>query len=94
MRAVCGELGTPLETTVNEIQVVRKVVVDGSYRAACSFATSGETEAALEALEECLEAGELDLERWQLDPDLDALRDDERFSELMHRLRDRVESAG
>ncbi len=60
--------------------------IDASYQAACSYAKNGETEAALEALQGCLDAGERDLERWQLDPDLDPLRRDARFQRLLGEL--------
>jgi hypothetical protein len=69
--------------------------IDTCYQAACSYAKSGEVEAAFEALAECFELGDLDVERWQLDPELDSLREDERFEgliDLMKRRSARVAS--
>lgn len=60
-----------------------KRAIETCYAAACSFAKNGESEAALDALAECFETGDLDAERWQLDPDLDDLRGEERFEGLL-----------
>lgn len=65
-------------------------VIESCYGAACSYARSGELEAALEALEECFRAGDRDAERWQLDPDLDSLRDDSRFRKLLAGMEERA----
>ncbi len=54
-----------------------------SYNAACLFALEGEKDRAMHCLEDAVEGGFWHKEWAEKDPDLDSMRDDPRFVELM-----------
>jgi CubicO group peptidase (beta-lactamase class C family) len=53
------------------------------FNLACAEALLGNTESALDALEEAIDAGWRDREAMRTDPDLTSIRDTERFGELL-----------
>jgi len=53
------------------------------YNLACSYSNLRETDQALEALEQAFELGYWDLEHMEQDPDLDHIKEDPRFLELV-----------
>lgn len=57
------------------------------YNLACSYALVGAKDEGLEALSRAIELGYDDKEHLEGDHDLDAIRDDERFSELVKKIR-------
>jgi tetratricopeptide (TPR) repeat protein len=57
------------------------------YNLACSYALLGSKEDGLEALGRAIELGYDDLEHLESDRDLDGIRDDERFAELVKKIR-------
>ena len=56
------------------------------YNIACTFALLNETEQAVDCLEKTVQRGYLDREWIENDSDLDSLRNDPRFQELLRRL--------
>jgi adenylate cyclase len=58
---------------------------DIAYSAAAAYSMLGETEKALNWLETAVERGHQELWWAHVDPDLDALRDQPRFEEIMAR---------
>lgn len=63
------------------------------YNQACARARLGRTDDALASLGAALEAGYADLDRVAGDPDLDALRGEQRFEDLLARARARQRAA-
>ncbi len=57
------------------------------YNLACSYALVGSKEDGLDALGRAIELGYDDLEHLEKDKDLDAIRNDERFEELVKKIR-------
>jgi len=55
------------------------------YGKACCFALQGQTKAAVDNLEKALEQGFRDFEQLKRSPDLDSIRDDERFRRLIEK---------
>jgi len=53
---------------------------------ACVYAGLGEAEEAIDCLEKCVASGMRQKEWFQNDSNLDPLREDPRFRELLHRL--------
>jgi len=58
------------------------------YNAACALALKGESKAALDALQRAVEQGFDDVHQLKKDDDLDAVRDDARFAEIVQLARD------
>jgi len=56
------------------------------YRVACVYAGLGEAEEAIDCLEKCVASGMRQKEWFQNDSNLDPLREDPRFRELLQRL--------
>lgn len=63
----------------------------GNYNIACYHALNGEAETALEFLETAIELGMKDFMHMKHDSDLDSLREDERFQEMMVELKEEHE---
>ncbi|HKS17359.1 MAG TPA: hypothetical protein VJU16_08605, partial [Planctomycetota bacterium] len=59
----------------------------GAFNIACAYALLGEKTQALDWFEKSIDAGYSDYRHTLRDTDLDSLRDDERFRELMERLK-------
>ena len=57
------------------------------YNLGCSFALTGRTEEAFEALGQAIRLGYRDHAHMEVDTDLDSLRSDDRFRELLDRIR-------
>jgi tetratricopeptide (TPR) repeat protein len=55
---------------------------DGLYNKACARSLEGKTSDALDALEQAINAGDVDVDHMRADPDLMALHNDKRFEEL------------
>ncbi len=53
------------------------------YNLACSYSNLGKKDQALDALEEAFKLGYWDLEHMEQDPDLDNIKDDPRYHELV-----------
>lgn len=77
-----------LELPAGKKALVRQLA---SYNLACARARLGRSDAALEALEQALAAGYDDLERLAKDPSLAALREEERFRNLLERAQARLQ---
>ena len=60
-----------------------------AYNCACGYALLGEKSTALDWLEKAIEVGWKDADHLEEDPDLDSLRDDERYKKLVAKLNDR-----
>ena len=60
------------------------------YNAACSWALSGERDAALKNLKKAIEKGWLDLDWMKADGDLRSLHNDERWSEVLSLLQKKL----
>jgi hypothetical protein len=60
------------------------------YSAGCIHARSGRTDLSLQLLEQALAKGLNDFEHIDRDPDLDHLRQDRRFQELLGRYQERA----
>ena len=58
-----------------------------TYNLGCAWALKGETEKAIAALRNALDWGFDDLEQYLTDEDLDSLRNDERFKELISEMK-------
>ncbi|MEN8151444.1 MAG: hypothetical protein ABFS86_16630 [Planctomycetota bacterium] len=58
------------------------------YNLGCSFALTGRADEAFETLSRAVSLGYRDVELLIADADLDSIRDDDRFGELLGRLRD------
>jgi len=56
------------------------------YNAACAYAMIGEVDEAIDALENSIGSGLADVRWIENDPDLESLRDNERFKELLVRI--------
>ncbi|MCI0663833.1 MAG: hypothetical protein L0220_22455 [Acidobacteria bacterium] len=56
------------------------------YNLACAFALTGEKEKALDNLEKAINGGFTDRQQYENDSDLNSLRENERFKELLKRL--------
>jgi adenylate cyclase len=56
------------------------------YNNACFFSMAGEADRAFDALEKAVAAGDRDVAWWRQDSDLDNIRDDPRFEELIARM--------
>jgi len=58
------------------------------YNLACSLALLGHTDEAFETLYHAVELGYGDAEHLEVDPDLDSIRSDDRYPDLLARIRD------
>ena len=75
--------------SIHHFEVARRINPQDQltlYNLACAYALSGRKSEALEALERSVEAGFLDHEHMEKDPDLQSLRDDSRFQRLLERM--------
>ena len=83
------EAGRFREAEAEFLAIVRAAPenVTAHYNLACTYSLWGKTDQALEALEQALERGFDDFEHIDDDPDLDPLRADPRFAQLLARFR-------
>ena len=58
-----------------------------TYNLGCAWALKGEKEKAIAALQNAVKFGFDDLEQFEEDKDLDSLRNDDRFSDLISKLK-------
>ncbi len=65
-----------------------------TYNIACALATAGDKERALDMLEDASRHGRGNIAWMEKDPDLDSLRDDPRFEQVLDRLRRERGAAG
>lgn len=65
--------------------VINSLDADLNYNLACLYAVTGRSDLALDALDVALEQGFDDLSRLRTDPDLDNLRDEKEFVEVLER---------
>jgi tetratricopeptide (TPR) repeat protein len=63
------------------------------YNLACSYSLLGNLDAAVKTLEKAIALGYKDLEHLQMDRDLDNLRKDSRYQELLNRIKNDLNSA-
>jgi len=86
---VCTALGRYERGLALDRELVRREPENETYRfnLACSLALTGDTPAALDELERAVELGYDDLEHLLADRDLERLRGEARFRELVARLR-------
>ena len=74
------------------LELAERVMASGSsdtivlYNNACFWAKAGDTDKAFEALGQAVDAGDRDVAWWRQDSDLDSIRDDPRFEELIARM--------
>jgi len=60
------------------------------YNLACSYSLVGETEKALETLKKAIQLGYTDFDYMEKDPDLESLRNDSRYKELIEEYREKI----
>jgi tetratricopeptide (TPR) repeat protein len=68
----------------------KQIATLGAYNAACAFAIRGEQEAALDWLGRAIELGFLRLEVLRSDPDIETLRETDRFYDLLDQVEQRL----
>ena len=56
------------------------------YNAACFYSMAGDIEKSLDTLSRGIDAGDRDADWWRQDGDLDNVRNDPRFDELLQRM--------
>ena len=56
------------------------------YNIGCFYAVAGDVDAAIDALERSVAAGNVQPDWWRQDSDLDNVRHDPRFEELIQRM--------
>ncbi len=73
----------PAHKKAAEFDAIRPVAL---YNLACAYALTGETDQALTALEDSIDAGFIDMTVVEGDTDLDPIRDDARFKQALKRI--------
>lgn len=85
-----GELESALEMHIKATKFGGVAPV-ATYNIACVHSLQGNTEEALDHLEKAAELGMTRLDAYEEDPDLDNLREEDRFKQLVAELRERHE---
>lgn len=85
-----GKFAEALETYREAIELDVKPAVS-TYNMGCIFAETGEADKAFAALNEAVTLGFRDMDQYEFDDDLESLRDDDRYEELLERIEGMLE---
>ena len=85
-----GKFDEALEAYKEAIQLDVKPAIS-TYNMGCIFAESGEADKAFAALNEAVTLGFRDMDQYEFDEDLESLRDDSRYEELLERIEGMLE---